>query len=92
MVGLINYKFSFSFLPPSHLTGTPSLALAADLKAIGQGNVSLVVGSAHVFQQAAALANHLQQTAPRGMVLRMRLQMIGELFDAAAEQCDLDFR
>src|SRR5258708_5187665 len=43
-----------------------------------------------VIQEAAALADHLQQPATAVMVLGMAAEMIGERVDACAEQCDLD--
>jgi len=52
---MIDYKFSLAVLPPSHLIGNtdgkqllsclpPLLALAADLEAVGKGNVDLIIG------------------------------------------------
>src|SRR5256712_13878819 len=53
--------------------------------------VALDVRALQVVQQAAALSNQLQQSAPRIVVVGVRFQMFGEVIDPFAEDCDLDF-
>jgi hypothetical protein len=54
------------------------------------GSVTLDVGPLQVVQQAAPLADQLEQPAPRIVVVGVRLQMVGEVVDSFAEDCDLD--
>ena len=52
--------------------------------------VALDVGSLQVVQQPAPLADQLEQTAPRVVVVGVRFQMVGEVIDSFAEECNLD--
>src|SRR5690606_37392725 len=51
--------------------------------------VPLDVVAAQVVEQAAALADELQETAARVVVLRVRLEVLREVGDALGEQRDL---
>jgi len=53
-------------------------------------SVSLDVGSLQVVEQAAPLADQLEQPAPRIVVVGVRFQMVGEVIDPFAEECNLD--
>jgi hypothetical protein len=53
-------------------------------------SVALDVGSLQVVQQPAPLADQLEQPAPRIVVVGVRFQMVGEVIDAFAEECNLD--
>jgi hypothetical protein len=53
--------------------------------------VPLDVGPLQIVQQAAPLADQLEQPAPRIVVMGVRFQMVGEVIDPFAEDCDLDF-
>jgi hypothetical protein len=53
-------------------------------------SVPLDVRPLQIVQQAAPLADQLQQSAPRVVVVGVRFQMVGEVIDAFAEDCDLD--
>lgn len=44
-----------------------------------------------ILEQPTPLADDPQQAAARVMVLRVRLEVIGQLVDAFGQQCDLDF-
>jgi len=52
--------------------------------------VSLDVGPLQIVQQAAPLADQLEQPAPRIVVMSVRFQMVGEVIDPFAKDCDLD--
>jgi hypothetical protein len=45
-----------------------------------------------VVQQAAALADQHEQATPRGMILLMRLEVLGQFGDAGAQNRNLNFR
>lgn len=45
-----------------------------------------------VLQMTPALADHLEKSPPRMVVLLVRLQMFGQVVDAPAQQCDLNLR
>ena len=57
-----------------------------------QLGVTVGVLALQVVEQAAALADELQQPAARVMILRVRLEMFRQVVDALAEERDLDFR
>ena len=54
--------------------------------------VTVEVLALQVVQQAAALADHLQQTLSRVVVLGVDLEVLGQVLDSPGEQRDLDFR
>ena len=45
-----------------------------------------------VVQQAAALADQAQKSAPRMVILRVRLEVLGQMLDTRGEKRHLDFR
>jgi len=53
-------------------------------------SVSVDVCPLQIVQQAAPLADQLEQPAPRIVVVGVRFQMVGEVIDPFAEDCDLD--
>ena len=52
--------------------------------------VTLYIRSLQVIQQTSTLRDHLEQAAPRMIVLLVSFEMLGEFVDALAEQRDLD--
>jgi hypothetical protein len=56
------------------------------------GSVALDIGPLQVVQQPAALADQLEQSTARIVVVGVRLEVVGEVIDPFAEDCDLDFR
>src|SRR5438105_5856825 len=54
--------------------------------------VALDVLALQVIQQPATLADQLEQPPPRVVILGVRLQVVGEVIDPFAEDCDLDLR
>jgi len=64
----------------------------AQLELFGDRLVTAQVGVLQVIQQAAALADHHQQTAAGAMILHIALQMLGQMVDPLREQRDLHIR
>jgi hypothetical protein len=56
------------------------------------GLIPLEVSIANVSQQRRPVAHHLEQTAPGGMILGMRSEMLGQIVDSPRQQRDLYFR
>ena len=52
--------------------------------------VALNVCSFHIIEQTSTLRDHLEQAAPRVIVLLMDFEMFGELVDPLAEQSYLN--
>jgi len=52
--------------------------------------VPVDVGPLQIVQQPPPLADQLEQPAPRVVVMGVRFQMVGEVIDPFAEDCDLD--
>lgn len=71
-----------------HLT---ILCLVAQTKFRDQCAVTIRAFAAQIGQQAAALADHHQQSAARVQVVLMYFEMFGQLIDARGEQRDLHF-
>ena len=50
------------------------------------------VHPSQIIEQAAAVAHHLQESAPGMKILRVRLAMIRQVVDPISQQRDLDLR
>ena len=68
---------------------TSSGYLAANGKTLNDGVVTRQVPGLQVVQEVATLAHQLEQPAPGTEVLRLLLQMLGEISDPGRKQCDL---
>jgi hypothetical protein len=68
------------------------LELAAQTQALDQHPIPIRTGPPQIVEQAAALTHEVQQTAARVMVLRVQLEVLGELVDPFRQQRHLDFR
>ena len=66
--------------------------LLADAEPADQFRVTLGVLALEVIEQSAALANQLEQPPPGVVILRVHLEVLGEVVDAVAEKRDLHFR
>src|ERR1035438_10405116 len=57
-------------------------------------NVAVAIGIVRlqVVQKAATLADQLQQTATRSVILLVRLEVFGQFSDTRTQNCDLDLR
>src|SRR5690606_18915991 len=64
-------------------------ALLPDAEALDELRVPFDVLRLEIVEEPAALADELQQPAPGMMILRVRLEMFGEVGDALTEQRDL---
>src|SRR5262249_20586114 len=67
-------------------------SLLADTELADQLRVPVGILPFEIVEQTPALAHQLQEAAPRVMVLKVRLEVLGEVINALAEQRDLDFR
>ena len=65
-------------------------ALVAEPKLLDQSPVAVEICPLHVVEEAATLADHLEQAAATVVVLRMSAEVLGEVVDALAEQGDLE--
>src|SRR5882672_4586589 len=70
----------------------PERKLLAQAKLLDQLVIFPVVLSLEVVEDLAALAHHLQQPAPRMMVLDVRLEVVGQPVYPGRKQGDLHFR
>src|SRR5436309_9761782 len=66
--------------------------LLAEAEALDQGLVPGAVFVPEVAEQAGALADHLEEAPPAGVVLLVELEVLVELVDPRGEQRDLDLR
>ena len=64
--------------------------LLADIEPTEHVEVALREDLLEVIQQATSTADHHQQSAPTGKILRMRAKMLGQLANACCQQSDLD--
>src|SRR5687768_13191854 len=66
--------------------------LLANAEASNQLGVPIGVLALEIIQQAPPLADQLQQPAARMVILRVYLEVLGEVVDPVAENRDLHFR
>ena len=64
----------------------------ADIQPLDEVGVPLRVFSLEVVEQPPALADQHQEAAARMMIFRVGFEVLGEVVDAFAENCDLHFR
>ena len=69
----------------AHAISNGRFVLLAQSEALHQRAVLLDVFLTHVVQQIAATAHQLQQAAATGKILRVRLEMLGEIVNARGE-------
>src|SRR6185369_4793566 len=65
--------------------------LFSDAELVDDRAVALKVGLLEVVQKTAAAADEFHQSAAAVMVLRVRLEMLGQVSDSIREKCDLHF-
>src|SRR5271165_1115031 len=66
--------------------------LLADAQFLNDGFVAFGIRLSEVIEQATTLAHHHEKTAPGGMVLLMRLEMLGQFANPCAQDGNLNFR
>lgn len=64
-------------------------ALATDAEFLNKIQICLAISFSNVAQQAAALADHLQQSTASHVVMLVSLQMLGNFLDALSQYGDL---
>jgi hypothetical protein len=64
-------------------------ALLAQVESLDHALVAVGSGVFQIIQKLAAPGDHLQQTPPRGMILHVGFEVVGQLVDAAGQQGDL---
>jgi hypothetical protein len=67
-------------------------ALLADSQSANDFSISLDVIPSQVIEQSAAFSNNLQQSAPGSMILLVAFEMLGQVSDPFAQNCNLNFR
>ena len=67
-------------------------SLLAQTQLIERRLVSRRRGALEVIKKPAAACDHLEQAAARGMILRVGLEMLGEVIDARSQDGDLHIR
>jgi hypothetical protein len=75
---------------PARATGYGSRPSPPEPELGDHRSVSLDFGPLQVVEQTAPLSDQLEQPAPRIVVMGVRFQVIGEVIDPFAEECDLD--
>ena len=81
-------------IPPVQMTVFPFDlgALFTDAKFLDDVFITLSIVRFKIVQQAAALADHHQKTAPGGMVFLVALEVLRQLSDALTQNGNLYFR
>ncbi len=81
-------------LPPTGDLGSkrPVTRLLTDSKFLDDVFISISIVRLQIVQQATPLADHHEQTSPGGVVLFMRLEVLGQITDPLTQNCNLDFR
>ena len=69
----------------------PTLQLLSDVELFDDRPVAVDIGLGQVVQKVSSVTNHLKQTAAGMMIVRILLQMLGQLIDASSQDRDLDF-
>ena len=72
------------------LENQPESSLFAKFQLLGDGLIAGHVRGVQVIEQAAALADHHQQSATGTVILLVALKMLGQVINALGEQGDLD--
>jgi hypothetical protein len=85
--------FGCTMKAASQLLTPPALSkLFSQSETIDQIVITIDVAPLQIVQKAAALADQLEQAAPRMIVFRVRPEMLSQLIDSPREQSNLDLR
>ena len=63
----------------------------SQVELLGESDVARIFRAAEIGQQPAALANELEQAAPRRFIVLVRAQVLVELVDTVGQDRDLHF-
>src|SRR3954447_22620238 len=66
--------------------------LLTDAELVDDGAIALEIGLLEVVEKTAPAPDELQQTAAGVMVLRVRLEVLGQIRDAVRKESDLHLR
>src|ERR1700693_1462709 len=77
-------------LPGGRAGWRPSLLTNAQF--VDDGAIPLEIGLLEVVEKAAAASYHFQESAPAVMIFRVGFEMLGQIRDAARQQCNLHLR
>ncbi len=66
------------------------LALATQAERLNGILIALFCSHFEVIQKFPATRHHFQQTTPRGVILRVGVEVLGQVIDALRKQGDLD--
>jgi hypothetical protein len=66
--------------------------LSAEAQVGNQLKVAVVLGARQVVQQSSSATDHLQQAAPRVIVVLVAAQVLGQSIDSVCQQRNLDVR
>ena len=69
--------------------GQIDLRLLTQIELLEQALIPVGIRLAQIIEQAPAHRHHLEEAATRGVILRVTLEVVGQLRDPAGEQCDL---
>jgi hypothetical protein len=68
------------------------LVLLTNAEALDEFGVASGILALEIVEQATTLADELQQPTAGMMIFCVNLEVLGEVVDALAEECYLDFR
>src|SRR4029434_9407888 len=71
---------------------TLHMKLLPDSEAPNEFGVAVRILALEIVEESASLADQLQKASPGMMVLRMYLEMLGQVIDALAQERHLNFR
>jgi hypothetical protein len=83
-------EVSLGFVNTVQLNARTVRVLTPQAKTIDNLVITLNVYALEIVQKTPALRDHLEQAAPRMVIFLVRLEMLGQLVNALAEQCDLN--
>jgi len=66
--------------------------LLSDSESLDQSPIAIEILLLDVVEQTSAPADETQKASTTVMILGVSLEMLGELYDSAGQQCNLDFR
>ena len=76
----------------STLSKKVSCLLLSESELLNQSAVTIQIRLLQIAEQASSLTNHHEKTSSRMVILRIRLQVLGELRDALGQNCNLNLR
>ncbi len=78
-----------AFCPAPLWAKRPTTTLLTKTELGDQGTIARNITALEIIKHAATLADHLQKATARGVILRVGLEVLGEVVDTLCEQCNL---